>query len=159
MFLSHGIRSCGFFIVHWKTPASRESETKGYAVLLRRRIQESEPRIQNKVFAYCSTNRINLLERSDIKIFWLLTSEYWLLYIVSYRWLLKPLLGVPQSRALWTRIFICWKGNKTTMICATDITLAYGKRVLFKDVNIKFTPGNCYGLIGANGAGKSTFLK
>ncbi|MCD4740992.1 MAG: ATP-binding cassette domain-containing protein [Desulfobacteraceae bacterium] len=45
------------------------------------------------------------------------------------------------------------------MICATNVTLAYGKRVLFKDVNIKFTPGNCYGLIGANGAGKSTFLK
>ncbi|GAB7025674.1 ABC-F family ATP-binding cassette domain-containing protein [Geotalea toluenoxydans] len=45
------------------------------------------------------------------------------------------------------------------MITATNITLGYGKRVLFKDVNIKFTPGNCYGLIGANGAGKSTFLK
>jgi len=45
------------------------------------------------------------------------------------------------------------------MISATNVTLAYGKRVLFKDVNIKFTPGNCYGLIGANGAGKSTFLK
>jgi len=45
------------------------------------------------------------------------------------------------------------------VICATNVTLAYGKRVLFKDVNIKFTPGNCYGLIGANGAGKSTFLK
>ena len=45
------------------------------------------------------------------------------------------------------------------MISASNITLAYGKRVLFKDVNIKFTPGNCYGLIGANGAGKSTFLK
>ena len=45
------------------------------------------------------------------------------------------------------------------MICANNITLAYGKRVLFKDVNIKFAPGNCYGLIGANGAGKSTFLK
>ncbi|MGB6012749.1 MAG: ATP-binding cassette domain-containing protein, partial [Desulfobacterales bacterium] len=45
------------------------------------------------------------------------------------------------------------------MICTTNITLAYGKRVLFKDVNIKFTPGNCYGLIGANGSGKSTFLK
>ncbi|MEA1967868.1 MAG: ATP-binding cassette domain-containing protein [Thermodesulfobacteriota bacterium] len=45
------------------------------------------------------------------------------------------------------------------MICATNVTLAYGKRVLFKDVNIKFAPGNCYGLIGANGAGKSTFLK
>ena len=45
------------------------------------------------------------------------------------------------------------------MISATNVTLSYGKRVIFKDVNIKFTPGNCYGLIGANGAGKSTFLK
>ncbi len=45
------------------------------------------------------------------------------------------------------------------MIAATNVTLSYGKRVLFKDVTIKFTPGNCYGLIGANGAGKSTFLK
>ncbi len=45
------------------------------------------------------------------------------------------------------------------MITATNIALAYGKRVIFQDVNIKFTPGNCYGLIGANGAGKSTFLK
>ena len=45
------------------------------------------------------------------------------------------------------------------MITASNITLAYGERVLFKDVNIKFTPGNCYGIIGANGAGKSTFLK
>jgi ATPase subunit of ABC transporter with duplicated ATPase domains len=45
------------------------------------------------------------------------------------------------------------------MIQAANIALAYGKRVIFKDVNIKFTPGNCYGLIGANGAGKSTFLK
>jgi ATPase subunit of ABC transporter with duplicated ATPase domains len=44
------------------------------------------------------------------------------------------------------------------MISASNVTLAYGKRVLFKDVNIQFTPGNCYGLIGANGAGKSTFL-
>ena len=45
------------------------------------------------------------------------------------------------------------------MICATDVSLSFGKRVLFKDVNIKFTQGNCYGLIGANGAGKSTFLE
>jgi ATPase subunit of ABC transporter with duplicated ATPase domains len=45
------------------------------------------------------------------------------------------------------------------MISASNITLAYGKRTLFKDVNIQFTPGNCYGLIGANGTGKSTFLK
>ena len=45
------------------------------------------------------------------------------------------------------------------MIQAVNVALSYGKRVIFKDVNIKFTPGNCYGLIGANGAGKSTFLK
>lgn len=45
------------------------------------------------------------------------------------------------------------------MIQASDITLRIGKRALFEDVNIKFTEGNCYGLIGANGAGKSTFLK
>ena len=45
------------------------------------------------------------------------------------------------------------------MIHAANIALSYGKRVIFKDVNIKFTAGNCYGLIGANGAGKSTFLK
>ena len=45
------------------------------------------------------------------------------------------------------------------MISAHNVALAYGKRVIFKDVNIKFIPGNCYGLIGANGSGKSTFLK
>jgi ATPase subunit of ABC transporter with duplicated ATPase domains len=45
------------------------------------------------------------------------------------------------------------------MITVSGITLQYGKRVLFDDVNLKFTPGNCYGVIGANGAGKSTFLK
>ena len=45
------------------------------------------------------------------------------------------------------------------MISARNITLAYGKRVLFDEVNINFAKGNCYGIIGANGAGKSTFLK
>ena len=45
------------------------------------------------------------------------------------------------------------------MISARNITLAYGKRVLFDEVNLSFTKGNCYGVIGANGAGKSTFLK
>ncbi len=45
------------------------------------------------------------------------------------------------------------------MIQASNVTLRIGKRALFEDVNIKFTEGNCYGLIGANGAGKSTFLK
>ena len=45
------------------------------------------------------------------------------------------------------------------MINVSNVTLRFGKRVLFEDVNIKFTKGNCYGIIGANGAGKSTFLK
>jgi ATPase subunit of ABC transporter with duplicated ATPase domains len=45
------------------------------------------------------------------------------------------------------------------MISANNVTLAYGKRVLFDEVKINFTKGNCYGIIGANGAGKSTFLK
>ncbi|WP_166242764.1 ABC-F family ATP-binding cassette domain-containing protein [Paenibacillus turpanensis] len=45
------------------------------------------------------------------------------------------------------------------MIATNGISLRFGKRALFEEVNVKFTPGNCYGLIGANGAGKSTFLK
>lgn len=45
------------------------------------------------------------------------------------------------------------------MLSVSNISLRYGKRVLFEEVNLKFTPGNCYGVIGANGAGKSTFLK
>lgn len=45
------------------------------------------------------------------------------------------------------------------MITVTNVSLRYGKRLLFEEVNLKFTKGNCYGIIGANGAGKSTFLK
>ncbi len=45
------------------------------------------------------------------------------------------------------------------MITVSDLAIQFGKRILFQDVNLKFTPGNCYGIIGANGAGKSTFLK
>lgn len=45
------------------------------------------------------------------------------------------------------------------MITVTNVSLRYGDKLLFEDVNLKFTPGNCYGVIGANGAGKSTFLK
>ncbi|NTV91089.1 MAG: ATP-binding cassette domain-containing protein, partial [Clostridiales bacterium] len=45
------------------------------------------------------------------------------------------------------------------MISANGISLRYGGRVLFDNVNIKFNPGNCYGIIGANGSGKSTFMK
>ena len=45
------------------------------------------------------------------------------------------------------------------MIAVNNVSLSFGKRVLFDEVNISFTKGNCYGVIGANGAGKSTFLK
>ena len=45
------------------------------------------------------------------------------------------------------------------MISVDNLSLKFGKRTLFEDVNLKFTPGNCYGVIGANGAGKSTLLK
>lgn len=45
------------------------------------------------------------------------------------------------------------------MLSVSNLSLRYGKRVLFEEVNLKFTPGNCYGVIGANGSGKSTFLK
>jgi ATPase subunit of ABC transporter with duplicated ATPase domains len=53
------------------------------------------------------------------------------------------------------RIF--WR--RLLMISANNVTLRIGKKALFEDVNIKFTEGNCYGLIGANGAGKSTLIK
>ena len=45
------------------------------------------------------------------------------------------------------------------MITVSDLSLQIGSRTLYSDVNLKFTPGYCYGIIGANGAGKSTFLK
>lgn len=45
------------------------------------------------------------------------------------------------------------------MISTSNLTMRFPDKKLFEDVNIKFTPGNCYGLIGANGAGKSTFVK
>jgi len=45
------------------------------------------------------------------------------------------------------------------MISVFNLSLAFGQQVLFRDVELKFTPGNCYGVIGANGSGKSTLLK
>ncbi|MDY0026713.1 MAG: ATP-binding cassette domain-containing protein, partial [Lentimicrobium sp.] len=45
------------------------------------------------------------------------------------------------------------------MIIVSELGIQFGKRILFQDVNLKFMPGNCYGIIGANGAGKSTFQK
>lgn len=55
--------------------------------------------------------------------------------------------------------YLCGLKISASMITVSDISLQYGKRVLFDEVNLKFTPGNCYGIIGANGAGKSTFMK
>ena len=49
--------------------------------------------------------------------------------------------------------------NNYLMINVSNLSIQFGKRILFQDVNLNFTPGNCYGIIGANGAGKSTFLK
>ena len=51
------------------------------------------------------------------------------------------------------------KIKKKHMISVDNLSLKFGKRTLFDEVSLKFTPGNCYGVIGANGAGKSTFLK
>ena len=51
------------------------------------------------------------------------------------------------------------KTGRKTMLNAIGVTVRFGKRVLFEDVNIKFGKGNCYGIIGANGAGKSTTIK
>ncbi|CAG5080978.1 putative ABC transporter ATP-binding protein YbiT [Parvicella tangerina] len=55
--------------------------------------------------------------------------------------------------------YLCSLKIDCIMISTSNLSLQYGKRVLFDEVNIKFTQGNCYGVIGANGAGKSTFLK
>src|SRR3954470_2780067 len=65
------------------------------------------------------------------------------------------MLTVSPSRFL---AYLCAPKNQS-MLSVQNLSLRYGKRVLFEDVNLKFSPGNCYGVIGANGAGKSTFLK
>ena len=65
---------------------------------------------------------------------------------------MPPLLAETKTIDLFIR-------KVNDMISANNISLRVGKKALFEDVNIKFTEGNCYGLIGANGAGKSTFLK
>lgn len=52
-----------------------------------------------------------------------------------------------------------YERGETKMISTQNVTLRYGDRALFENVSIQFTEGNCYGIIGANGAGKSTFLK
>ena len=49
--------------------------------------------------------------------------------------------------------------KKFKLLSVSNLSVQFGKKILFDNVNIKFTPGNCYGIIGANGSGKSTFLK
>lgn len=49
----------------------------------------------------------------------------------------------------------CRPGGRDVLITVSDLTLSFSNRILFKDVSLKFTPGNCYGLIGANGSGKT----
>ena len=66
---------------------------------------------------------------------------------------------MPYFCGFFRGIYFSSPGKYIQMITVTDLRLQYGKRVLFDDVNLKFTHGNCYGVIGANGAGKSTFLK
>ena len=68
-----------------------------------------------------------------------------------------PLLHRRRGRLAVEQQYACAKVQR--MIAANNVTLRVGKKALFEDVNIKFTEGNCYGLIGANGAGKSTFLR
>lgn len=58
-----------------------------------------------------------------------------------------------------SKILNLQKNQNTSMIQVNNLSLQFGKRILFEDVNVKFVEGNCYGVIGANGAGKSTFLK
>jgi ATPase subunit of ABC transporter with duplicated ATPase domains len=65
--------------------------------------------------------------------------------------------GRVTGREIFTTMDQATKGK--TMISVNNVSLSFGKRVLFDEVNISFTKGNCYGIIGANGAGKSTFLK
>lgn len=70
-------------------------------------------------------------------------------------------MQLPLLSAIYGRfaVLTAYAWEYSSMISANNITLRLGKKALFEDVNIKFTEGNCYGLIGANGAGKSTFLK
>ena len=59
----------------------------------------------------------------------------------------------------FARRYLLQKKRENKMITVSDLSFNFGTQTLFKGVDLKFTPGNCYGIIGANGAGKSTFLK
>jgi len=68
---------------------------------------------------------------------------------------LKPLLGLSPKKFYSLSLRLLKAEN--SMISVDNLSLKFGKRTLFDEVSLKFNPGNCYGVIGANGAGKSTF--
>ena len=72
---------------------------------------------------------------------------------------LNSLFSIHISKKITTFAPQNQENKRKKMITVTNLAIQFGKRVLYKDVNIKFTPGNIYGVIGANGAGKSTLLK
>jgi len=81
--------------------------------------------------------------------------------------LLCQIDSIPDSSLFTKNVYLCHRviliinklRNNNRMITVSNVSVQFGKRVLFNDVNLKFTSGNCYGIIGANGAGKSTFLR
>ncbi len=78
---------------------------------------------------------------------------FWDSGCIAFHYFIKLFLLLTSLKAYLCTPFLA------SMIAVSNISLRYGKRTLFEDVNLKFIPGNCYGIIGANGAGKSTFLK
>ena len=78
---------------------------------------------------------------------------FWDSRCIAFHYFIKLFLLLTSLKAYLCTPFLA------SMIAVSNISLRYGKRTLFEDVNLKFIPGNCYGIIGANGAGKSTFLK
>ena len=78
---------------------------------------------------------------------------FWNSRCIAFHYFIKLFLLLTSLKAYLCTPFLA------SMIAVSNISLRYGKRTLFEDVNLKFIPGNCYGIIGANGAGKSTFLK
>lgn len=72
---------------------------------------------------------------------------------------IRPIFFIPVRFPRSFGLLLQFQIQILRMITVSNLEVQYGKRVLFKDINLKFTPGNCYGVIGANGAGKSTSSK
>jgi len=91
-------------------------------------------------------------------------SFYWIFITHLYHLLFHFTSHITVKTCYFYRLMLRYAleinhGGNRYMISTSNVTLRVGKKALFEDVNVKFTEGNCYGLIGANGAGKSTFLK